>query len=183
MALTPGILANSSVFIKSGSGNVTISNGVVGGGSTSITGGTLTAGADQAISSGALSLSTGTTLDFGGHNAGVSSISLTGATISGVGTLTPVGAITAALDPSTSTISGGTIALSTTAHSFTVADGASTSDLTINSLLTGSTGTLTKSGTGTMTLNGNNTGLTDTWSVGAGTIANRKQQCPRHRAD
>lgn len=167
-----GTLTNNSIFIKSGSGNVTIGTAVAGTGSTSITGGTLTAGVDQAVSSGALSLGTGgTTFDMGGHNASVASLSLTGATISNVGILTPTGAITAATDATASTISGGTLALGTTAHAFSVSDGASTYDLVISTLLTGSTGLLTKSGTGTLQLSGNNTGLSNAFSVTAGTIA------------
>ena len=155
-----GTLVNNGVFAKSGTGALTVGTSVTGsGGSTTITGGTLVAGADDAIvPSGALSMSAGTTLDLAGHTASASTLNLTGASITNVGTLSVSGAITTNADSTAATISGGTLALGSTTHTISVADGAASSDLTIASAITG-TNTLTKGGAGTLTLTGNNTGF------------------------
>jgi autotransporter-associated beta strand protein len=161
-----GTLANSGTLIKSGTGNLTINTAITGTGATSITGGKITAGIDGALATGALSLASGTTLDLATHNVTVSGVSMTGSAIS-IGAImtagaTPTGGIltigssgvTTNADATTSSISGGTLALGSGSRSFTVNTG---SALTVSSNLMGS-GTLTKAGAGTLTLTGTNSG-------------------------
>jgi len=164
-----GTLTNAGTFIKSGAGNLTISTAVSGAGATNITGGTLTAGIDGAVATGALSVGSGSTLDLATHAAAVSSLTLADSTVANVGTLTVSGGITVNAVSGTSTISGGTLALGSASRSFTVADGTAASDLTISSALTGSS-TLTKSGAGTLTLTGTNSGFTGVFTLNGGTV-------------
>ncbi len=163
-----GTLANGGTVTKSGAGNLTIGTAVTGSGATNITGGTLTAGVDGAIATGTLTMASGTTFDLGTHTASSSGLTLTGSTIANVGTLTlGTGGITTNADAAASTISSGTLALGTSARSFTIADGAAASDLTISSNLTGSS-TLTKAGAGTLTLTGTNSGTDPVTSLPTG---------------
>jgi autotransporter-associated beta strand protein len=104
-------------------------------------------------------MSSGTTLDLNGHNASISGMTLAGATISNIGTLSVTGA-SALTATSTSTISGGTLALGSFTSSanrvFTT-----TGSVTISSAITSSsTGRLAKQGSGTLTLSGDNSGMT-----------------------
>jgi fibronectin-binding autotransporter adhesin len=154
-----GTITNAGTLLKSGTGTLTLNTAMSGSGATTITGGTLTTGVNQAIAAGALNISGGSTLDLATRDATVSALTLTGSSITNAGTLT-LGAsanLTTLASPTTSTIGGATLALGNTSHSFSIADGSAASDLTISAGLTGtSAGTLTKSGNGTLTLSGNN---------------------------
>lgn len=166
-----GTITNAGTLLKSGSGTVTLNTAASGSGATTITGGTLATGINQGIAAGALTITGGGILDLGTRDATVASIALTGGSIANAGVLTlgASGALNTNASSDTATITGTTFALGNTPHTFTVADGAATSDLTIFAGLTGST-TLTKSGTGTLTLSGTNSGFSGNISHGNGTI-------------
>jgi|GEM_PF-2942358 len=92
-----------------------------------------------------------------------STLAMTGGTIDGTGTLTMGGNATISASASGSTISVGTLAIGGgLSRTFTVADGAAASDLTISSKVSGGAFFFIKAGAGTLTLSGPNdyTGVT-----------------------
>ena len=89
------VLANSigsgiGGFTKTGAGNLTLNGVAAYTGNTVISGGTLTLGVSGAIGTGALSITSGATLDIGSNSINVASLATAGAgsAISGSGTIT-----------------------------------------------------------------------------------------------
>jgi fibronectin-binding autotransporter adhesin len=178
---------------KAGNGNLVLSSatGNTYGGDTIINGGTITAGANAALGTGAGNLvvndtSAGGTANFNlGNNtqtvnsltfggAGDTSTSTNNVTIGSTGQLNLGGSVTydATNNPLGSTISGGTLALGTADRTFTVNSSGSSggNDLTISSAIssTGAFG-LIKAGTGNLTLSGANT-FTGATAINAGKL-------------
>ncbi len=84
-----GLVSGAGSLAKAGAGNLTLSNTNTFTGGTTVTAGTLTLGnaTDTLADSGALTV-TGGTLALGGNSDTVGTVTLTGGTLSGTGTLT-----------------------------------------------------------------------------------------------
>ncbi len=116
----------------------------------------------------ALTASSGT-FAIGANNISAGSISMTGSSITGTGTITLNGNITSNASGSTSAIAA-PISLNGANRTFTVFNNGLNPDLSISSIIsgTGSEG-IVKAGTGTLTLSGNNA-YTGSTSINAGTL-------------
>lgn len=127
-----GAAGSSGAMTKTGPGTLVLGTANAYTGTTSVNGGTLAYGANDAISSGAVTINGGT-LNLSSYNDTVGAVTLTAGSIAGSGTLT------------------GT--------SYTMNSDANTS---VSAVLAGGAATLTKSGSGVLTLSGANTygGLT-----------------------
>jgi hypothetical protein len=140
--------------------SLTIANTGAGGNNT------VTLASSIAITN-ALTVSNGI-FALGANNASAGSVDMTGTSITGTGTLTLAGNVTANLSATTATISA-PVALGGVVRTFTVADSSPVvPDLAITSIISG-VGGITKAGLGLLTLSGANT-YAGTTTVNLGTL-------------
>ncbi len=155
-------------LVLSGSGNVTFSAANAYTGTTFINNATLTYGASNVLSSGGVTMVSGT-YNLNGNSDTIGALVVNAARIdSGAGTLTFSGSFTSTANNNVTTIVLGNLALGG-AGTFNIGNGLMDNDVVISAVISGAT-TLTKStGAGVLLLSGSNTytGLT---TVSAGTI-------------
>lgn len=144
------------------------SGNAVGGALTIGAGTVILNGSDQIADAGAVTINNAAgVLDLNGNSDAVGALAMTGGTITtGAGTLTIGGAVTGNASASTASISGN-LNLGGATRSFTIADGAATTDMSISADI--SNGGLTKAGAGVLALSGNNT-YAGTTTVSAGLL-------------
>jgi autotransporter-associated beta strand protein len=140
-----GVLATSGALTKTGAGNLTLSGANSFGGATTISQGTLTAGAVNTLSSSSAANINGGTLDIQANNQTVGAVTLSGGTITGSGA-TLTGASYGVQSGSVSAILGGSASLTKSTTGTTTLSRANTytGDTTV------SAGTLALSGSGSV---------------------------------
>ncbi|MGC4071894.1 MAG: autotransporter-associated beta strand repeat-containing protein [Nibricoccus sp.] len=167
---TTTVNAGTLVLAKSSgaeaiSSNLTINNG-----------GTVRLDASNQIKdSGAIvTVNQGGTLNLNNNSDAIAALNLTAGTVTtGTGTLTLAntgnGSVTTNASASSATISGN-LALAAYSHTFSVANGAATNDLTLYATLSGS-GNLIKTGAGTLAFGGASSGYTGSIFLNEGAIS------------
>jgi fibronectin-binding autotransporter adhesin len=166
ISATIGTAAAGSVTL-SGTGNVTLSATNPYTSTTFINGATLTAGANNVISSGGVTMRGGV-YNLNGNSDTVGAISLTGSAITtGAGTLTGNGSFTTATNANYASTISGNLGLGANA-TFTINDGLMDNDAVIYATISGGF-TFAKAGTGVLILAGSNT-YTGATTVSAGTL-------------
>ncbi len=147
--------ATTGSLTLSGSGNVTLSAANLYTSTTFVNGATLTAGVNNALSSGGVTMRSGL-YDLNGNSDTVGAISLTGSTIStGAGTLTGNGSFTTATNANFASTITGNLGLGANA-TFTIGDGLMDNDAIISAVISGGF-TFGKAGAGVLELSGSNT--------------------------
>ncbi len=161
-----GAITGDGALSMPGEGTVILAGANAHLGGTSVSGGVLELGADNALpADGALSVSDATA-DFAGYDATLSSLAMgTAAVETSGGTLTLAAASS---DDSGASSLSGTVALSGADVVFDTADSAAAVDLDAGANLGGAAG-LTKTGAGTLRLGGTNT-YGGTTSISGGTL-------------
>ncbi len=165
-----GRMSGAGTLTKTGAGTLTLSGANTYSGTTTVSGGTLQYGANNAISTGAVVVNDGGTYDLNNYSDSIGALTVrsgvTGGTVkTGTGTLTLGGNITSTGGASNALISGN---LSVGATTRTVTTTNAADGLTISANVSG-TGGLSKAGAGTATLSGTNT-YSGTTTVSAGTL-------------
>ena len=159
--------ATTGSLVLSGTGNVTLSAANPYTSTTFINGATLTAGANNVLSSGGVTMRDGL-YNLAGNSDTVGALSLTAGTITtGAGTLTGNGSFTTATNANFASVITGNLGLGANA-TFTIGDGLMDNDAVISAVISGAF-TFGKAGTGVLMLSGSNT-YTGATTISAGTL-------------
>ncbi len=150
-----GTATTGSVTL-SGTGNVTMSGTNLYTSTTFVNGATFTAGANDVLSSGGVTI-VGGTYDLNGNSDSIGALSVNAGTVStGAGTLTLGGTVTTIANNNVASFITGNLGLGAN-RDFNIGDGLMDNDVIISAVISGGF-TLTKStGSGVLMLSGNNT--------------------------
>ncbi|MCX6792637.1 MAG: autotransporter-associated beta strand repeat-containing protein [Candidatus Falkowbacteria bacterium] len=151
-----------------GVGNLTLSAAGAYTGTTTINNATLTYGASNVISSGAVTVVNGI-YDLNGNSDTIGALNLNAGTVrSGSGTLTLGGTVTTTANNNVSSTISGNLGLGA-ARSFNIGDSVVDNDVVVSAVISGAFAITKDTGAGVLVFSGNNT-YTGTTTINAGTL-------------